>query len=257
MRRPFVLLLALAACDSEPSSTIHDLAVSLDLADAASPDLSANQEDLSMPFDQSVPDLTGPVVDMTPVIAEPLQSYTAAAYNFTDSSFNTNYRSKKQQFIYLASDLSTAGIPAGATILALSFMPSQVPGRQLDGFRIGLANTTVVPNAGAVFPIPFYVNPATIVYGPVDEPTSRFVVDSFTSFPLATPFVWDGTSNLLVELTFELAASASGLGGIYMRATGRTNELIQFYAGAGTYPFTGINAMNGVDQVPRIQIQFY
>jgi len=86
-----------------------------------------------------------------------------------------------------------------------------------------------------------------------DEP-----LDEWTSFPLATTFVWDGTSNILVETSFELTVDAvtngsvAGRktdratvdavtnGSVAGRKTDRAGALARYYShnAAANYPFT-------------------
>jgi hypothetical protein len=139
---------------------------------------------------------------------------------------------------------------------AIAFKPSSVPGRQIENFRLALRNTTVAPST-LTFPHAFYEASPTVVYGPVTEPTTRFVAGNWTTFTFAQPFTWDGSSNLLVELSFTLATDAVAGGGITMRNTGRANEIIQYYVHSSVpYPFSGYNAINGVGEVPAIQVTY-
>lgn len=101
------------------------------------------------------------------------------------------YKTGRAQYLYRASELSAAGLAAGpiteigwvATNLGLSTLE--------EGYQISMKSTattalTTTFEAGA-----------TLVYGPTDfTPSSTGNV----MFTLATPFIWDGTSNVIVEV---------------------------------------------------------
>jgi hypothetical protein len=261
--RACLLAFFLLACNDDATrgsdlaaSQGNDLAVG-GAADLAVPDL-ATMPDSAVPDLRAPPDLRLANSDLSTFTVELLTTAPLADYNFTDAIFNTFYQSKKHQLIYLASDLTAAGVPAGAKIVGIALKPSEVPGRQIDSFRVALANTAVAPDPSTTnFPRPFYVASPTVVYGPTDQPTSRFVVGSFTRFD-TQPFVWDGTSNLLVELSFTLAVDNVAAGGVSMRGVARPNAYDLYHThGSVPYPFTGISALDGVDKLPAIQIVSY
>jgi hypothetical protein len=195
--------------------------------------------------------------DAAPVTVELLTGFTAAANNGSSEPIHTFYQTKKIQWLLLAADLTAAGVPANATVEALELQASQVPGRTIDAFRIGLANTATAVDGVTAFPRAFY-GATNVVYGPVDEPTGRWGVGNWTKFTLAAPFVWTG-GNVLVETSFTLAADGVTNGGLLERATGRTNDLVRYYthAAAPAYPFAGTNAINGGDTVPAMRVTYH
>jgi hypothetical protein len=264
-----LLVMLLAACDRTNSATHDDLSAIADLAiqgDLSGLDL-ANGPDLATPengpdlsiaalFDLAPPDLTRNF-DGPPTVAELLSSAPLMDYNHSETPFDTFFQSQRFQFVYLASDLTAAGIPAGAVIVALEMEPSETPARQLDSFRIALANTNVTPDPATVFPIPFYVTAPTVVYGPVDEPTSRFVPGNLIHFDLTTPFIWDGTSNFLLETSNTEAVDGVSGGGIEMRTVSRPNAwLIYATHSSVAYPFTGKQPFAGSDLLPRLRLLY-
>ena len=107
------------------------------------------------------------------------------------------YDGAKHQMLYTAQELLAAGMPPGQ-IVALGFdVVATNSMAALPNFTIGLANTTRNP----LFPStnPFYVTNVPIVFGPT---TVNVVSTGWTRHDLTTPVIWDGISNLVVEICF-------------------------------------------------------
>lgn len=154
--------------------------------------------------------------------------------NTTSSSFlNTSDAPRKDQSIYLATDLTTAKIPCGARITAISIRAAEAPSEDLNNFRIAVAQTRLGTLTG------FATNKddlPTVVFGPVKVPKKTFVVDDWVVFPLKSPFVWDGESNLLVEFSHYTTIGVIG------RPSGghHTRQALDRHAWGGTgkeYPY--------------------
>jgi len=117
----------------------------------------------------------------------------------TTANANTNYPAPygnwyygaKHQFIILASELLALGAPGGA-IGSLAFDVATVQGTALQNFYIKMghttltaATTTFVPNLTQVYSVPSYTD-----------------VAGWNTHTFQTPFVWNGTDNLVVEVCF-------------------------------------------------------
>ena len=109
------------------------------------------------------------------------------------------YKTQRMQVLYTASELTGAGLVAGniteigwvATALNLSTLQ--------ENYTISLKSTT-----STVLTSTFETG-ATVVYGPTDfTPSSTGNV----VFTLASPFTWDGTSNLIVEVCAGLSTGS-------------------------------------------------
>jgi hypothetical protein len=109
------------------------------------------------------------------------------------------YKTQRMQVLYTASELTGAGLVAGniteigwvATALNLSTLQ--------ENYTISLKSTT-----STVLTSTFETG-ATLVYGPTDfTPSSTGNV----VFTLTSPFTWDGTSNLIVEVCAGLATGS-------------------------------------------------
>ncbi len=118
---------------------------------------------------------------------------TSASY---PSPFYRLYEGSKKQYIIKASELTTMGMSAGSNMSSISFNVttlSRTTNINQDGFNIKIGGTTQADLATA------FVGGLTTVYGPVVyNPVAGANVFNFSS-----PFIWDGTSNVVVEVCFD------------------------------------------------------
>jgi hypothetical protein len=121
-----------------------------------------------------------------------------AAQHFftTDAPFNAMLNRQRGQYLYQASELIAAGLTAGnITSLQLNVL-TKLSTRPFAGFTIRMGQTTV----------PYLIDGVVTVIGGL---TSVFSSVSYNStvnwnvFNLSTPFAWDGTSNLVIEICFD------------------------------------------------------
>ena len=146
------------------------------------------------------------------------------------SPFFTNVNNSRMQYLYRASDLNAAGISSG-TITALAINITNADSIDIDSLTIsmgctGLTNLTV---AGGF-------QPTTTVLGPV--PFNP--INGFSLFTLASPFDWDGSSNIIVEIcqsTIPGGGTASNVE--YTTTTGHNGTLIAFGNGSSGCSLTG------------------
>lgn len=158
---------------------------------------------------------------------EPVPQYWGNDSSNPADPYNTYYEDSKAQVLYSASDMKDAGMTTG-TITAIQLKCYQAPGRpNLKNFSIQMQNTSATNSTAWI------TTGWTLVYGPMDVvPTAG----EWYTYNLSTPFVWDGTSNMLIDFSRDDTASASG-GGMHVVPC----ELNQTYAGfndsAYTWPF--------------------
>ena len=108
--------------------------------------------------------------------------------------FRGQFSDSRTQMVFLASELTAAGFTAG-TINSFSLnVTAKNSTAPYNGFTIRMKNTTTASMTGGAFE-----SGATTVYGPVNYSTTAGV----NSFTLSTPFVWDGTSNLMLEFCYD------------------------------------------------------
>ncbi|GIV55114.1 MAG: hypothetical protein KatS3mg039_1632 [Candidatus Kapaibacterium sp.] len=111
------------------------------------------------------------------------------------------YSGWRTQYIIPASELTAAGMPPGQ-IVALSFNVCSVQGDAIPAFTIKMANVNF-----SSFTSTAYYTGTTTVFGPQDIgiPTMGWNKHQFS-----TPFLWDGTSNLLVEVCSQIPSGSCG-----------------------------------------------
>ena len=136
------------------------------------------------------------------------------------------YSGWRTQYIIPASELTAAGMPPGQ-IVALSFNVCSVQGDAIPAFTIKMANVNF-----SSFTSTAYYTGTTTVFGPQDIgiPTMGWNKHQFS-----TPFLWDGTSNLLVEVCSQIPSGFCGTCcgytlncGVYMTTVGYNATLYYF-----------------------------
>ncbi|HWK03905.1 MAG TPA: M43 family zinc metalloprotease [Puia sp.] len=117
--------------------------------------------------------------------------------------FDATQSSYKAQILYKASELTAAGIPAGP-LSGISFNLVKASTRAFSNFNIklGTSSATYLVNAGTLT----IGAPMTIVKTLATYNT----VNGWNNFTFDTPYTWDGTSNLVVEICFDNGTAASG-----------------------------------------------
>lgn len=130
------------------------------------------------------------------------QSYTIGAnngYNTTTSyptPFGDYYKTQRAQYLYLASELTGAGMVSG-DITALSFtvaLPYDIivaDGGVMEGYTVKIMTTatTSLTSTG-------WEEGATVVWGPTDY----IPAEGVNTFTFDSPFSWDGSTNIIVEI---------------------------------------------------------
>lgn len=117
---------------------------------------------------------------------------TASTTTTTTTPYNAFYEDRRMQILYLASELQAAGLSSG-TITDLAFTVSAKNSTQdYNNFilRMGCTSATTLSS---------WQTGLIDVYGPVTY-TSTLGTNTHT---LSTPFQWDGTSNIVLEVCFD------------------------------------------------------
>ena len=126
------------------------------------------------------------------------QSYTIGADNGINGAmvyptpFGDYYKTMRTQHLYLASELTAMGMAAGF-ITEISWNVVTLPASvdETEGYTIKLLSTTT-PSLG----LTTWEPGAAIHWGPTDYTP----IAGINNFVLATPYFWDGTSNIIVEI---------------------------------------------------------
>ena len=124
-------------------------------------------------------------------------NYQLGTLNYSSSSYGPfygYYMDHKVQYLIQASDLISAGMNSG-TITKMNFnIISKYSTAPYNGFTIRMGCTNATSMTGSS-----WLATSGIVYGP----QSYSSVAGINTFNFSTPFNWDGTSNLLVEICWD------------------------------------------------------
>ncbi|HRO17909.1 MAG TPA: GEVED domain-containing protein [Ferruginibacter sp.] len=145
---------------------------------------------------------------------------TGTVSNTTTTPYKGFWGGQKVQFLYLASELNALGMVTGSPITTLGMNVTSFTGPYTyNGFSIGMKHTTATSLTSTL------QTGLTSVFGPTDYTltgTAPFVV----SHTLSNAFVWDGTSNIVVEYCFNNnnggGSSANSANVASTTVTGRT-----------------------------------
>ncbi|WP_344822901.1 T9SS type A sorting domain-containing protein [Rurimicrobium arvi] len=115
--------------------------------------------------------------------------------------FSNYYEGAHTQYLYLAADLTAAGLTAG-TIQGLSFnVTSKLSTFDYQGYTVKMAGVSAANlSTGLLSPV------FTTVYGPV----AQVVNTGQVKMNFSNGFVWDGSSNILVDVCFANDPGATG-----------------------------------------------
>ncbi len=133
------------------------------------------------------------------------------------------YPSNRYQYILLASEIQQAG-GFGGLIMKMALQTftwyNGTTARTTENFTIKMQNTNLTTLASG------WVNTGwTTVYGPTNfQATVNTAPGTWVDFPdFTTPFVWDGTSNLLIDICHQ-NADQNSFGGAYPYFYGFTSS---------------------------------
>ena len=122
----------------------------------------------------------------------------------------------KTQMLYTAAELTAAGFAPG-NFTSLGFNFTTASGGGLPNFQIKMGNTTATTLNGT-----FEASPSTVVFAPstVSPPT----VTGLFTLTFTSPFNWNGTSNLLIEICHDIPTGSAGSGFVDATTTGTTTD---------------------------------
>ena len=149
--------------------------------------------------------------------------------------FRGQFSDSRTQIMYLASELKAAGFRAGK-INSIAFnVISKNSTAPFNGFTIKMKNTL---SSGTAFGA--FEPGASVVYGPVDYST----VAGINTFELTSSFVWDGVSNLLLDICYDNATgtvtdNVAGTSGINLTHFERIDNAAGCTLPNATFQFTG------------------
>lgn len=136
------------------------------------------------------------------------QTFTIGANNGTNGTtayptpFGDYYKTQRAQYLYLASELTGAGMTAGditaiAFTVGLPYVITDVDGGVTENYTVKILSTGVGSLSATG-----WESGATTVWGPANY----IPVEGVNTFTLDVPFNWDGSSNLIIEVCGGLPA---------------------------------------------------
>lgn len=139
------------------------------------------------------------------------------------------WKTQRLQMLYTASELSAAGLVAG-DITSIGWVATAIgtSGLQED-YTISMKSTT-----STVLTTTFETG-TTIVYGPTDFTPSAIGNVNFT---LSTPFSWDGTSNIIVQVCAGKSTGTYTQNVVCSNATTADNKTVYATSDTSTTPCT-------------------
>ncbi len=122
---------------------------------------------------------------------------TTSTTTTTASPINVYYKSRHGQSVYTAAELNAAGVIGPINITGL-------PTVAMPNFIVRMKHTTATNVASAIA-----VDASNIVYSNASYlPTAT----GYNMYTLTTPFLWDGTSNILIDTAFGLTTGYTQTG---------------------------------------------
>lgn len=120
--------------------------------------------------------------------------------NSNETPFSTFWHDTRRQYIITAAELTAAGFCAG-NLTAIHLNVSSTGSPCMSGLTFKLKNTTSTTLTA------FEAGTTTVL-----TVASSCPVVGWNTFTFSTPFYWDGTSNLLVEICFDNGSYVSNYG---------------------------------------------
>ena len=110
--------------------------------------------------------------------------------------FDATLQSRRTQILYKASELTAAGVPAGQ-ITGIAFNVQKGTTGAFANFTLNIGTTPGASNYLVDAGVTLGSGMTTVLTSP-----SYTTVNGWNTFTFATPYTWDGTSNLVVELCY-------------------------------------------------------
>lgn len=138
---------------------------------------------------------------------------TAPSSTSNPNPFNAWYGGHRTQMLYKKAELEAQGLVAGASISSISFDFAASVNRTLNDLTIRIGVTSNETTTDGFVPVNTLTTVYNANYTPVDGATG------VVPFAFSTPYVWDGTSNIIVEVIHNQGNSGNGAGTITKTTT--------------------------------------
>jgi len=148
----------------------------------------------------------------------------SGSYDTDITPFGTFYHDGRNQMLYTAAELSGAGHPGGL-INSIGFNVAAAAPATMNGFHISIGHTTA-----ATMPASWIADPLTVQW------SGNYVAAAGWNDFVST-FVWDGTSNVVVEVCFDNSSYTSNSTVYYDVYTGMHSQSYGDYTAGCSDPW--------------------
>lgn len=174
----------------------------------------------------------------------------AASISSYPNPLSAYYGGVKHQMIYLASELTAQGLIAGSSISTAGLYVNAFVANACADLTIRMKNSSSSTLAG-------FESGTTTVYGATNYTPNA---TGWVNFTLTTPFIWDGTSNLIVEFVHNAGNSGNGSGTTVRYTTTTGNRTFYGAKDSVAGSIAGFDALTSYDtsgaSTSRPNIQF-
>ena len=120
-------------------------------------------------------------------------------------AIDANFEDYRVQYIYTSEELTASGMPSDFEIQSFHIALQELPGADMNSLTISMKNTTTDSYSAT----PSFEEGLTTVYSSSNIEPSEFTVNTWKEFDFQTPFTWDGTSNLLIQICYDNPTGAA------------------------------------------------
>ncbi len=155
--------------------------------------------------------------------------------------FFTYYHDARTQILYLSSEIGTSG-----TIDKIAFYVTSAPGQTMYNFTVRMKHTSNLFYAATYFENSGYTTCLST--------TKTISSTGWVDIPLTTSFSYNGSSNLIVDISFDNTSSTHS--GNAWSFTSSNYRSMTYYSNSGSGD--PLNWINGIrtDYVPNIRLYF-
>ena len=129
---------------------------------------------------------------------------TGSNGNYDACPINVYWQSLHGQSVYTAVELNAAGVYGPINITQIGFNVTGVPARTMPDFVVRMGHTTAVDVTNWI--------PEGLLTQVWSSASYRPTETGWNMFTLSTPFLWNGTDNIVVDTAFNLIGSYNGSG---------------------------------------------
>jgi hypothetical protein len=129
---------------------------------------------------------------------------TSSNGNYGACPINVYWQSLHGQSVYTAAELNAAGVYGPINITQIGFNVTGVPARTMPDFVVRMGHTTAVDVTNWI--------PEELLTQVWSSASYRPTETGWNMYTLSTPFLWNGTDNIVVDTAFNLIGSYNGSG---------------------------------------------